>query len=157
MRTRVVSPLLITGVLVASLAGPATAAVISGSPGPDVLLGTPRADTIRGFAGNDILRGRRGVDHLYGGHGADRLFPGDDSRTDVLRGGPGPDRIDARVGPRGQGPDSVNAGAGNDTVRAVEVWGWAVPQVDCGPGEDTYVVPYRFIPSMGCEHVVLFD
>lgn len=51
-----------------------------------------------------MLLAGRGADKLYGGAGADRLLPGDDSQVDVLRGGPGPDRIFARTG-RGLGPD----------------------------------------------------
>lgn len=153
-RTRALS---MAGLVVVGLALPASAEVVDGTNGPDVLVGSPRADTIRGFAGNDILRGRPEADKLFGGRGADRLYPGDDSKTDVLRGGPGPDTINARVGPKGRGPDRVYAGDGNDVVRLVETFGWYVPSVDCGPGADTLVVPFRFIPSTRCERLVLFD
>lgn len=72
-----------------------------------------------------MLLAGRGADKLYGGAGADRLRPGDDSQVDVLRGGPGPDRIFARTG-RGLGPgEDVR---GRDRV---------------GPGNDTVVVPFR--------------
>lgn len=79
----------------------------------------------------------------------------------MLRGGPGPDRIFARTG-RGLGPgedvrgrDRVFAGPGNDVVRVAENWGWYVPYLDCGPGNDTVVVPFRMVSTYGCEHVVL--
>jgi hypothetical protein len=156
MTRRLFRALPVAALLLAGLTAPATAAVIEGTDGPDVLVGTSKADTISGYEGDDVLRGKAGADRLYGGAGADRLYPGNDAKVDVMRGGPGPDRINARVA-RQRGQDRVFAGKGDDTVRLIEVWGWYTPRVDCGPGEDTLVVPYRFIPSEGCEHVVLSD
>jgi hypothetical protein len=90
----------------------------------------------------------------------DRLLPGDDARVDVLRGGPGPDRIFARTG-RGlnadeqvKGRDRVYAGAGNDVVTVVKNWGWYMPYIDCGAGHDTVRVPFRMIATLHCEHIV---
>lgn len=155
MTTRLIRAMPVAVLLTASLAAPAAAAVINGTNGPDVLVGTAKADTIRGYAGNDTLRGSTGADRLYGGSGADRLYPGKDSKTDVLRGGPGPDRINARIGPKGVGRDYAYAGYGNDRVRIVNTYGWAFPFVNCGPGEDTVVLPSGFDTTpAGCEHVV---
>jgi hypothetical protein len=155
MTVRLIRAIPVAALLAAGLALPAAAAVINGTGGADVLVGTSRADTIHGYRGNDVLRGKVGADHLYGGRGADRLYPGDDAQTDVLRGGPGPDVINARIKPHERGRDRVYAGGGNDTVRLVEVWGWYTPYVDCGPGKDTLMAPHRMIRSTGCERVVL--
>jgi hypothetical protein len=160
--------LTIVALIVGGAVGSA-AADINGTSGPDVLAGTEKSDTIHGYAGADMIQGKggadrlygdRGADKLYGGGGADRLFPGDDVQIDVLRGGPGPDRISARTG-RGLGPDEdvigrdrVYAGSGGDVVTVRENWGWYMPFVDCGPGDDTVVVPFRMIQTHRCEHVV---
>lgn len=146
--TRLIRTLPLAALLTASLAAPAAAAVINGTDGPDVLVGTAKADTIHGYGGGDTLRGRAGADQLYGGSGADRLYPGDDSRRDVLRGGPGPDRINART------PDVVYSGAGNDTVRVLEVNGWEFPRIYCGPGWDTVIADYTGFGMSGCERNV---
>ena len=156
MTIRLTRALPVAALLAVGVAAPAAAAMINGTAGPDVLVGTSTADTIRGYAGDDTLRGKGGADNLYGGRGADRLYPGDDVKTDVLRGGPGADTINARVGPHGRGADRVYAGSGNDTVKLVEVFGWYTPYVDCGPGDDTLMVPYRMVRQTGCEHIVLF-
>lgn len=146
-----------TALLLAGLAGPALAEVVNGTNGPDVLYGTAEADTIRGYkgadtvyarAGNDTVYGGLGADRIYGRTGADRLYPGDDSKKDVLRGGPGPDRINART------PDVVYAGDGNDTVRVVETHGWDFPIIDCGPGRDTVIAPYTGFGMSSCERMV---
>ncbi|GAA2146097.1 hypothetical protein GCM10009844_21730 [Nocardioides koreensis] len=128
-----------TTLLAVSLAAPARAAVINGTSGPDVLVGTQSADSIHGFGGKDTLRGSGG---------ADKLYPGDDSRKDVLRGGPGPDRISART------PDAVYAGAGNDTVRVLEIHGWEFPTIHCGPGRDTVIATYKGFGMSHCERMV---
>jgi hypothetical protein len=159
MKARRIYALPATALLLAGLAGPAVAEVVNGTDGPDVLYGTAGADTIRGYkgadtvyarAGNDIVHGGPGADRIYGRVGADRIFPGDDARKDVLRGGPGPDRINART------VDVVFAGDGNDLVRVLEVKAWAAyPEVHCGPGVDTLVLPYGvyYGPHPDCERV----
>ncbi|MGH3481218.1 MAG: calcium-binding protein [Nocardioidaceae bacterium] len=148
MRTTLIRALPAATLLAVSLAAPAAAAVINGTSGPDVLVGTPSADTIRGFGGNDTLRGRGSADKLYAGYGADKLYPGDDSRKDVLRGSRGPDRINART------PDVVYAGAGNDTIRVLEIHGWDFPTINCGPGRDTVIADYTGFGMSNCERMV---
>jgi hypothetical protein len=92
---------------------------------------------------------------LHGGWGADELRPGKDSQVDVLMGGRGPDRIWARIGAGGRGTDRVYAGSGNDRVTVVNTYGWLSPRVDCGPGNDTVVLPYGFDTIYPhCEHYV---
>jgi hypothetical protein len=159
MRTSRIYALPAAALLLTGLAGPAVAEVVDGTKGPDVLYGTAGADTIRGYkgadtllarAGDDTLHGGLGADRIYGRRGADRILPGDDARKDVLHGGPGPDRIDART------VDVVYAEDGNDTVRVLEVVPWAAyPEVHCGPGVDTLVLPYGvdYGPHLDCEHV----
>lgn len=137
------------------LAAPAAASTIEGTDGDDVLVGTTAADTIRGHGGDDILRGRAGADVLRGGPGADLLRPGRDSQADLLLGGRGPDRIWARIGVAGNGTDRVYAGEGDDRVVVVNAYGWLAPLVDCGPGDDTVVLPYGFGTRYAhCEHHV---
>lgn len=111
-----------------SLAAPAAAAVINGTSGPDVLVGTARADTIHGFGG------------------ADRIYAGNDSRRDLLYGGPGNDLIFARFG------DRVYAGRGNDVVR-VRPAAWQHAYVDCGPGYDHLYGSTWLVGHRGCEKV----
>lgn len=155
MATRMTRALPIALLLGVSLAAPATAATIDGTDGADVLVGTTGSDTIRGYAGDDSLRGRAGADVLHGGPGADELRPGKDSQVDVLRGGRGPDRIWARIGASGKGADAVHAGRGDDRVVVVNTHGWLSPVVDCGPGDDTVVLPYGFETRYPhCEHYV---
>lgn len=136
-------------------AAPAAASTIDGTDGPDVLVGTSAADTVRGHAGDDVLKGLAGADVLHGGPGADLLRPGRDSQADVLMGGRGPDRIWARIGASGHGTDQVYAGSGDDRVTVVNTYGWLSPLVDCGPGNDTVVLPYGFGTRYPhCEHYV---
>jgi hypothetical protein len=138
-----------------SLASPAAASTIDGTDGADVLVGTTAADTVRGHAGDDVLKGLAGADVLHGGPGADLLRPGRDSQADLLLGGRGPDRIWARIGTSGRGADRVYAGRGNDRVTVVNTYGWLAPLVDCGPGDDTVVLPYGFGTRYShCEHHV---
>lgn len=80
---------------------------------------------------------------------------------DVLRGGRGPDRIFARTAQglgldeEVKGQDRVYAGPGNDVVKVLESWGWYMPFLDCGAGNDTVVVPFRMVATHHCEHIVL--
>ena len=83
-----------------------------GRGGNDVLRGLDGDDCLDGGAGNDRLFGGRGNDRLSGGAGSDSLDGGPGS--DVIAGGPGNDTIGARDGTR----DTIQCGAGRDTVRA---------------------------------------
>jgi hypothetical protein len=67
---------------------------------------------LRGLAGNDTLLGGIGLDRLLGAAGNDRLVGG--SGRDWLLGGVGDDRVEARDGEQ----DTVDYGAGRDTVIA---------------------------------------
>lgn len=137
------------------VAAPATASTIDGTDGADVLVGTTAADTIRGYAGDDVLRGAAGADVLHGGAGADILRPGHDAQADILLGGRGPDRIWARIGSTLNSADHVYGGRGNDRIVMVNTYGWLAPYIDCGPGDDTVVLPYGFGTRIQhCEHYV---
>ena len=103
---------------------------LEGRRGNDWIFGGSDEDTLFGGEGHDNLFGGRGDDVLFGGVGADNLFG--DAGDDVLYGGDGSDHIDG-----GPGSDTVTyagtaagvavslgeatAGAGQDTIEAVEV------------------------------------
>jgi S-formylglutathione hydrolase FrmB len=78
----------------------------------DKLRGTSAGDSLRGRGGRDSLRGKGGEDCLAGGRGADRLNGGPDA--DDIAGGRGKDRIDARDRER----DLIRCGPGADRVKA---------------------------------------
>jgi Ca2+-binding RTX toxin-like protein len=92
---------------------------ILGTPKDDVLVGTDGNDVIAGLGGDDRIRGRAGNDTLCGGEGSDRLIAGsgDDALYggrsgffsdrggsyylgDLLRPGPGDDRVDGGIDTR---------------------------------------------------------
>jgi len=168
--------LLFTGaaVTVLAIAGPASAATVTGTPGNDTLIGTPSADVIKGLAGNDSAWGRRGADVMQGGTGNDKLsgmrgrdrisggpaadheYGGrgrdviDDARgasVDVLSGGPGADRIFANF------RDIVVGGSGDDHIEFV--YPSIDAQVSCGDGDDTVIFnqPHDGVELFNCEHV----
>lgn len=141
MKRRFASALPLAALLAASLAAPATAAVINGTSGPDVLVGTAQADTMRGYGG---------ADKIYGKAGADWINTGKDLKKDVVYAGAGNDRIFLRV------YDHVYAGAGNDTLRVLKMTFTFGTRISCGPGHDTLVMPYGWSVGRppGCEHVV---
>jgi Ca2+-binding RTX toxin-like protein len=77
------------------------------------LIGTEAADVLIGGAGNDSLVGSHGEDTLLGGDGSDRLFGGWRMEGDFLNFGGGDDIVDALLQ---VGCDTIDAGAGNDTL-----------------------------------------
>ena len=103
---------------------PIAAACSNSIPGDNKgnkLRGTSAGDRIRGVGGNDVLRGLGGDDCLNGGRGNDRLIagPGSDRLTggkgrDIMLGAGGPDMIKARDGQR----DVIKCGPGKDKVVA---------------------------------------
>ena len=152
MRVRVGFALPVAAALLVGTGTPAVAEVIEGTNGSDVLYGTAARDLVHGYKGADVVYAQHGNDTVWAGPGADEVpgRAGDDARQDVLYGGPGADRISART------VDVVFAGDGDDTVRVLEVEAWkAYPEVHCGPGEGTLVLPYGvdYGPHPDCEHV----
>jgi Ca2+-binding RTX toxin-like protein len=138
MITRLTRAVSAAALLTVGLAAPAAAAVIDGTRGPDVLVGTAEADTIRGFGG---------ADKIYGRAGSDRIYAGRDNKRDLLRGGPGNDRINARLG------DTVHAGRGNDIVW-VRPAAWKMAHIYCGPGYDRlYGYNSWLVSQRGCEEM----
>jgi RTX calcium-binding nonapeptide repeat (4 copies) len=90
----------------------ASAALITGTPGPDTLIGTPNSDLIRGLGGNDEIRGAGDTDTLQGHAGNDTVVGG--LGRDVLRGGTGHDDL---TGTRDGEPDQYFCGKGIDIIR----------------------------------------
>ena len=71
-----------------------TGRTLRGRAGADVLRGTAGPDVISGRGGNDRLYGGKGRDRLDGGAGNDSIYARDGVR-DVIRCGPGRDRVSA--------------------------------------------------------------
>ena len=116
-----------------------------GGRGRDRLFGGPGPDRLRGAAGSDRLRDRRGRDRLSGGAGRDRLSAG--AGSDRLSGGAGGDRINP-----GDGRDRVSAGPGNDRVVAR---GDAPDTIDCGAGQNDVAIVDPLDDTSRCERVKL--
>jgi Ca2+-binding RTX toxin-like protein len=79
-----------------------TGGILDGGPGADRLIGGPSreyliggagADLLRGAGGDDLLEAGRGADLIFGGPGPDSIKTGHDSLRDVVRCGPGRDRL----------------------------------------------------------------
>jgi Ca2+-binding RTX toxin-like protein len=142
---RVASLFLVTLVTVAA---PAYAATITGTPEDDVLTGTADADRIDARAGNDVLSGLGGPDLLFGEGGNDGLDGGDGHDrlgggigADQLKGGYGQDRLNVSDGDRAYGgPQNDDVVARNGTF-----------VVHGGPGAD------RVDASGGGEHTLFGD
>ena len=94
---------------------------IEGGDGADVLRGSDASNALFGLAGDDRLGGRGGDDSLSGGPGADHLFGG--PGRDLLLGGPGRDLFDAGPGSDqlravDHRAELLRCGPGVDRVRA---------------------------------------
>ena len=94
---------------------------ITGGAGRDCLEGGPGSDLLSGRSGNDVVVGGPGSDRLAGGSGADRLTDapaayafGLSSGTNRIAGGPGMDVVDVANARR----DIVRCGPGRDRVSA---------------------------------------
>ena len=101
--------------------GPDT--VVVATPFPDRIDGSPLADQIRSGGGPDVIEARGGDDDVV--LESNRRSTG---HTDIVRAGPGDDRVTSWAG-----PDRIVLGPGNDTVlsygtQPVEAYG--------GPGDD---------------------
>jgi hypothetical protein len=94
---------------------------VTGDSGNNKLTGTEGGDQMKGLVGNDTLTGLGGDDCIRGGPGADKESGGDGNdqlnggqKKDKLSAGGGDDLVKVRAGRS----DTVNCGAGDDTVRA---------------------------------------
>jgi Ca2+-binding RTX toxin-like protein len=103
--------------------------ILHGNAGDDGLLGGAGADSLFGDAGNDSLYGDDGDDLLDGGDGNDRLE--DSSGHNVLHGGAGNDQFETLIGDG----SILDGGSGNDTFR-----GNGKDTIDGGAGDDSMVV-----------------
>ncbi len=87
-------------------------ATVRGGVGSDAVFGHSGTDILRGGPGGDRIKGDGGDDILSGGAGGDRLVGG--AGNDLLRGGAGGDVLDSADG----SADVVRCGPGRDRVRA---------------------------------------
>jgi Ca2+-binding RTX toxin-like protein len=71
---------------------------IKGTEGNDVIRGSPTADKLRGFGENDTIVMKSGSDKAHGGPGNNTIISG-----------------------RNRSFDTINCGAGFDTIRNVQV------------------------------------
>lgn len=104
----------VAAVVLAIGAAVASAAFITGTPGPDVLRGDPNGpsgDLIRGLGGDDRISGLARSDTLAGGPGNDTLIGG--NGLDELRGSDGDDDLTGTVDRR---PDQYHCGTGIDVI-----------------------------------------
>jgi Ca2+-binding RTX toxin-like protein len=99
--------MLLSALVLGTLAADVLAKDIRGTPGDDLISGTPQADRIMALDGHDDVQARGGDDVLDGGPGDDELFVGDGN--DIADGGPGDDYLDGRAG-----DDTLTGGPGRD-------------------------------------------
>lgn len=137
----------------------------TGTAQNDVITGTDDPEEINALGGRDQVRAKGGGDQVRGGDGDDAALYGDanvnpaldgndqvyggpgndslagDGRRDLLSGGGGSDRIDAREHLHNDAPilgtDTVKGGSGNDSIGAVD---GAVDHIDCGKGRRDFVI-----------------
>lgn len=98
---------------------------VQGGPGRDTILGSLLNDDLNGGPGNDVINGNTGNDNLTGGNGDDIITGG--LNVDFVSAGDGNDVI--FVG-GDLGADSVNCGAGADSVGLVGPPGSFDPGLD---------------------------
>ncbi|MGH8333843.1 MAG: calcium-binding protein, partial [Pseudomonas sp.] len=120
-----------------------------GGQGNDTLLAGNDADgsDLRGEDGDDTLTGSNGADLLIGGGGDDTLVGGSGNDTlsgeggnDVLQGGEGNDNLYDSDAPGQAASNSIDAGAGDDTIRVYQTNAGSVTTVSGGNGRDTYLL-----------------
>uniref|UniRef100_UPI003D0C06FC calcium-binding protein n=1 Tax=Roseibium sp. TaxID=1936156 RepID=UPI003D0C06FC len=80
--------------------------------------GSGSHDNIKGGGGDDLIFGREGMDNIFGGDGNDTLVGGADK--DILHGGDGSDLF---MYGRGDGNDTINAGAGMAWTDVIDLGG----------------------------------
>jgi Ca2+-binding RTX toxin-like protein len=111
-----------------------------------LLRGSAAPDQLRGNDGNDRMYGAAGVDEFHAGSGEDLIDggPGNDllqtgwKDDDVILGGDGNDTMfdlpfDPEMWPSDPGRDSVDGGAGDDSLSALDQVGSPEPDsVTCG-------------------------
>jgi VCBS repeat-containing protein len=134
----------------------------NGGDGADTAYGEDHDDTLNGDAGDDTLVGGSGADHLIGGAGNDRIYGREinsdrrasDDGLNILEGGVGDDYLqsgerttttlnggDGNDYIRSHGIDTIDGGAGDDTVELSD-WSGST-SFQGGAGVDTFVV-YTF-------------
>ncbi|MFK0087404.1 type I secretion C-terminal target domain-containing protein, partial [Pseudomonas sp. NPDC090755] len=118
-----------------------------GGQGNDTLLAGNDADGsfLRGDDGNDSLTGSDGGDNLLGGRGNDTLIGGNgndglygEAGSDLLQGGDGNDYLEEFDNSGQISNNSLDAGAGDDTILVYQSHTDSVTTVVGGSGRDTY-------------------
>lgn len=111
---------------------------LRGGAGNDKLEGGSGDDTLAGELGNDVLDGGFGNDSLTGGDGDDKLT--DDWGSNVLDGGNGDDILVSLW----NGKSAIYGGSGHDTIR-----GGNADTINGGAGSDTINVEIRTSGQVG--------
>ncbi|MDA9020119.1 Ig-like domain-containing protein, partial [Flavimaricola sp.] len=166
-----------------TLKGFAGSDVLDGGAGADQLNGGVGNDILRGGDGNDSLDGGDGADELYGGDGDDDLRQGNGGAetSGLLDGGAGNDKlyasaaieagvfqVETLIGGDGDdliyrvgyySEDTVNAGAGDDTINLNIRGGQSYNNlITLGSGADTVVLDTNsFVYSDGRASVEITD
>ena len=114
---------------------------LRGNSGDNVLTGTdgntpPKSDVIIGLGGMDIIEGEPEEE------GGDKNY---------ICGGTGNDTIDVGAG-NSSGPETINAGPGNDTIDQSD--SDAVDTIDCGEGTDTLTFDDGVDTHTNCENLI---
>jgi Ca2+-binding RTX toxin-like protein len=112
------------------------------------IVGTGASETINGTRGPDVIVGGGGNDTINGLGGDDRICdPSGPNNVNLLRGGPGDDRL--------RGSASLYGGDGDDVLEVAGTVGSTV-LVDGGAGNDTLRAPVLkavFVPGPGRDRV----
>lgn len=125
---------------------------LTGGRAGDRLTGSLASNVLVGGGGSDVLAGAGGSDTL---HASTEVFFAGRSRTrDRLSGGAGRDYLVGTAGGNridpGTGPDTVEAGGGNDRIRARDK---SSDDVSCGRGHDRVVLDRFDAIDRGCERI----
>ena len=126
-------------------------ATINGTSGDDTLTGTVDVDYINGLEGNDTISGGDGNDTLSGADGNDVI--NGDAGNDTIYAGKGDDTINGGIGNDwivpSLGLDTVNAGGGDDTIE-IQPGDTIVAgeSVDGGAGYDTLLIEHSVISAL---------
>lgn len=125
---------------------------LTGGRAGDRLTGNITVNVLVGGGGSDTLAGEGGADTLHSS--TEEFFAGRARTRDRLSGGPGTDYLVGTAGGNridpGLGADTVEAGGGNDRIRARDR---SSDDVSCGRGHDRVALDRFDAIDRGCERI----